>query len=949
MSTRSLIVVFGACLGTILLVRTVCAAGVPPGQIGYWTFDGNLDDTAGNAAGSFSGGNPVYVAGQAKQGLQFDGVDDYVDLRLPNPTAYTIVLWAKPARTDAVSIVVRTSSSGPTTHWSHQLRINPEGRFHHYLWVGSARNVSGTTLVQPDTWYHVAISAENDGPMRLYVNGEEDGDSVDVAGTLWGDGDRYYIGSNSGDSMGWFQGVVDDLQIYDRLLTQEEIRQVMSLSPESAKDPTPADAQEDVLRDVVLSWTAGEFAATHDIYLGTSFDDVNEGSGTMVSASQTATSYDPEGLLDFGQTYYWRVDEVNAPPDYTVFEGEVWSFTTEPFAYPIENIVATSNGVSEPGVGPENTVNGSGLNSDDEHSTVSEDMWLAAPGAEPLHIQYEFDRLYKLYEMLVWNYNVQFELMLGFGLKNVSVEYSADGIDWTVLGDFEFAQATAKGTYTANTVINFEGVAGKYVRLSVKDGWGPMGQFGLSEVRFLHIPAFARQPQPGNDTIEITPGTTLSWRAGREAVSHDMYLGTEPNDLALVASVDTTSYTPGDLAFGTTYYWKVDEVNEADPITIWEGNLWSFATQEFALVEGFEEYDDEDNRIYDTWLDGFVNGTGSTVGYLEAPFAEQSVVHSGIQSMPIQYDNSLAPFYSETEFDMGGMDLDTNGADTLRLFISGQAPRFYEGPDGAVLMNAIGTDIWNTSDQFRFAYKTLSGDGSLTALVEDLDESPNEWVKAGVMIRQGIGTGAQHSYMSMTGGGGNGASWQSRVHEGQASVNQDVTEAVTTPYWVRIERSGDSFFGFISPDGESWTQIGDPREVAMDDPVLIGLALTSHNANQATSAEFANISFAGNVTGNWQVSEIGVAQPEGNTPASLYVAVEDTAGSVAAVAHPDEAITARSGWTEWLISYHDLTGVNLNSVQTMYIGVGDHETPSAGGTGVVFVDDIGYGRSADLK
>ena len=80
-------------------------------------------------------------------------------------------------------------------------------------------------------------------------------------------------------------------------------------------------------------------------------------------------------------------------------------------------------------------------------------------------------------------------------------------------------------------------------------------------------------------------------------------------------------------------------------------------------------YDDDENRIYDTWLDGWINETGSTVGYLEEPFAERTIVNSGAQSMPLQYDNATAPFYSEAERDLGGMDIDTAGADTLRLFV----------------------------------------------------------------------------------------------------------------------------------------------------------------------------------------------------------------------------------------------------------------------------------------
>ena len=211
-------------------------------------------------------------------------------------------------------------------------------------------------------------------------------------------------------------------------------------------------------------------------------------------------------------------------------------------------------------------------------------MWLTALDQQDVYIQYEFDRLYKLQEMLVWNYNVPFELVLGFGLRNVTVEYSEDGTNWTALGDVEFAKATAKTTYTSNTTIDFGGVPAKFIRPRVNSGWGVMGQFGLSEVRFMHVPAQAREPQPADGAADVDLATVLSWRAGRETVSHGIYLGTDASDLPLVETVGQASYTPADLEFGRTYYWQIVEVNEADAVTAWAGDVWSFATREYALV-----------------------------------------------------------------------------------------------------------------------------------------------------------------------------------------------------------------------------------------------------------------------------------------------------------------------------------------------------------------------------
>jgi hypothetical protein len=515
------------------------------------------------------------------------------------------------------------------------------------------------------------------------------------------------------------------------------------------------------LRDVELRWTAGEFAATHNVYLGESFDDVNDASvtdprGVLLSQGRAETAVDA-GRLAFGQTYYWRVDEVNGAPDNTVFKGEVWSFAVEPLAYPIAGVTASSNGTSDAGVGPERTVDGSGLDENDEHSVELGDMWLATPGVEPLRIQYDFDNVYKLHEMLVWNYNSAFELVLGFGLKDVAVEYSENGEDWTALGDVTFNQATAMPGYAANTTIAFGDVAARSVRLTVNGGHGPMGQFGLSEVRFLFIPVQPREPQPADGQTDVPVDTTVSWRAGREAGSHDVLLGTDPAALTLVDSVAEASYTPSGLQFGTIYYWQIVEVNEAEAIGSWAGGLWDFATQEFAAIDDMESYDDDENRIFDTWLDGFVNETGSTVGYFEAPFAEKTIVNGGRQSMPLEYDNMSTPFYAEAQLDVGSLNLDTKGADSLRLFIAGQA-----------------------------------------------DNAPNP----------------------------------------------------------------------------------------------------------------------------------------------VYVALEDTAGKVVVVTHQDVGIAAVPEWTEWAIPYSDLAGIDLGRVSTIYIGVGNRDNPTVGGTGLIFIDDIGFGRPA---
>jgi len=263
---------------------------------------------------------------------------------------------------------------------------------------------------------------------------------------------------------------------------------VTGLVEETASSPYPADEATDVPRDVVISWTPGEYAPPvngHKVYMSENFNDVNDGIGGI---AQDANSYAP-GRLDFGKTYYWRVDEVNGPPDYTVHEGSLWSFTTEPIAYAVEKITATA---SSSGIGrePNNTVNGSGL--DDSgllHGIDSADMWLSdITGPQPTWIAYEFDKVYKLHEMWIWNYNEFMEPVLGLGCKDVSIEYAVDGNDYTPLGTtHEFARGPGTPDYAHNTTVDFGGAAAKYVRLTANSNWGGiLNQYGLSEVRFFY-------------------------------------------------------------------------------------------------------------------------------------------------------------------------------------------------------------------------------------------------------------------------------------------------------------------------------------------------------------------------------------------------------------------------------------------------------------------------------
>jgi len=452
--------------------------------------------------------------------------------------------------------------------------------------------------------------------------------------------------------------------------------------------------------DVVLSWEPGKFAVAHDVYLGTNFSDVDSAdtsSPLLVSPTQDANSYNV-GQLEFGQTYYWRIDDINAPPDETVWKGDVWNFTIEPVAYPLPTESITAMASSQVvGQGPENTINGSGL-VDGLHSRESEDMWLST-AEEPgqAWIQYEFDKPYKLDKMLVWNYNGT-SILTNYGLKEVTVEYSLDADNWMQLDNVpEFAQGPGANDYAYDTTVPFNEVTAKYVRLTAVSNWGGgvsfFNRYGLSEVEFKYIPVSARQPSPVNNARDIAIDTDLGWRAGREAAEHKVYVSSDQQAVidgtAPVETVSQPSYGPLSLDLEDTYYWRVDEVNNAEATPVWISSIWSFTTSEYLVVDDLESYNDIEpgegsNLVYSTWVDGFESPTtnGSTVGYVELfqPSMETETVHNGSQSVPFTYNNAVASLSEATASTSdlaSGSDWTKGGAGVFGLW-------FYGDPNNSV-------------------------------------------------------------------------------------------------------------------------------------------------------------------------------------------------------------------------------------------------------------------------
>jgi RHS repeat-associated protein len=276
---------------------------------GYWIFDENSGTIAhdqgwGMHEGTLNGGTSL-VNGRyydatllpTNYALQFNGEDTYVSVLDDfNPTAYTIAMWVKPTAVNS-NIFVRTTPSGPTVNWSHNVFINSGGYFCTTAYdqlYGTGPLVCGTTKVNTTTpmWYHVTSTAANNGQLRLYVNGVQEGTSVNI-GTLWTGGDRYYIGSNR-SSLGYFSGAMDEVRLYDSALSAADISTLYKadqsvitppFTPIIANNVDPAEVQ------VILKDGEGHVLANHVL--------VPSVSGTGNTISPTTAQTDNNGVATF--------------------------------------------------------------------------------------------------------------------------------------------------------------------------------------------------------------------------------------------------------------------------------------------------------------------------------------------------------------------------------------------------------------------------------------------------------------------------------------------------------------------------------------------------------------------------------------------------------------------------------------------------------------------------
>ncbi len=476
------------------------------------------------------------------------------------------------------------------------------------------------------------------------------------------------------------------------------------VQPKKAYNPVPPDGAKFIDRNTVLRWNSGFGAKLHIVYFGDNFDDVKNATGGL---PQGLTTYTPRGLVP-RKTYYWRVDEFDA---LTTYKGDVWSFTTAGEGGGIR--AEYFNNMSLSGIPV--------LTRIDPQIDFNWGSSKPAPevGADGFSIRWTgeveaaFTETYTFYTNSDDGVRIWID---GQRLINNWTDHASTEDEGTI-------DLVAGNTYSlVMEMYENGGDAVAELRWS-----SPSTPKQLIPQAALSLPIKAGNPKPYNGAVDVKHNQILSWSPGETAASHEVYFGADADTIKYAEpdwpeykgsrQLGSESYDPGQLEWDITYYWRIDEVNEAELNSPWKGNVWSFTTANFLIVDDFEDYDAGDNQIWFAWLDGFGygspgtepyapgNGTGSMVGdETTGSYTEETIVHSGNQSMPFAYNNRDFGYSEATLTLTYPRDWTENGVYRLAIWYVGdeandRAPMYVALNGSAVVQHddpdAVKVASWN--------------------------------------------------------------------------------------------------------------------------------------------------------------------------------------------------------------------------------------------------------------
>ena len=640
----------------VLVLALVLTSVVKADLIGWWQFEEGSGDTAFDSSdygndGTIDG-NPQWVEGYFGGGLELDG-STYVAIDGVvdeiTSTDITLSIWIKSTQTGQGDVFAANDSAS-----SHPLEFYIDegypGRYD-----GSDLNYTTAPLVADDQWHMMTYVREgNTG--YIYVDGVlavTYSSSFSLSTVT-----RWSIGQEWDDSTpsNFYTGLVDDARFYNHPLSEGEIQIVLAggIGFPLATRPEPDDGSYIDDTWVNLSWAPGDYAVSHDVYIGENVDDVSTGAESTFLGNQAS----PFMVIGFPGMPY---------PD-----GLVPGTT---YYWRIDEV-----------------------NDADPNSPWIGNVWSFTVPPKTAYLPEPADGAQSIDPdpTLRWT--------AGFGAKLHTVYFgeSLDEVD------------TATGGLPQGTTSHSPGTLkmAKTYYWRVDEFEVPITHKG--DVWSFTTEGAVEALAPVNGAVDVSQTPVLTWAPGFGA-SHEVYFGADAGSLENKASgnLGSESYEPAQLEWNTTYYWRVDEANNANADSPWTGPLWSFTTADFLIIDDIESYNDINegepgsNRIYNAWVDGYGDQTnGSQVGHLDAPFYEEAIVHSGNKSMPLYFDNAVGKseatltLTSNSDWTIKGVNKltiwyrgsNSNAAETMYVMLNGSATVDNDNPTAA---QASGWTEWN--------------------------------------------------------------------------------------------------------------------------------------------------------------------------------------------------------------------------------------------------------------
>ncbi len=928
----------------LVLGGSTAMCDVVTGLEGYWPFDGNAQDFSGNERhGTLIGDAHFIDEGMHGGTLDLDGDGDYISIDsykgIMQPP-WTLACWIKTTTAGNLDIVSWGSEGGGL---KVEFRLH-DGRLR--IEHGNGNN-RGDAEVHDDQWHHAVAVLPEDGLMddvMFYLDGEpldtfQIGNGTNPFITI--EGIDFNIGRSGPRGDRHFEGLIDEVRIYNRVLSQDDIREMMETSAAAtnplASNPKPADGSRNEDTWVNLTWSPGAFTVSHDMYLGDNYDQVNNGTSDTFIGNQATTFYAagfpgfayPDGLVP-GTTYYWRIDEVNEADPNSPWKGDIWSFIVpsrqayEPEPADEAKFIDTSlilNWTAGMNAKLHYVYFGDDLEqvSNADGALSQTDTTYTPATLEPDKTYYwrvdEFDGT-ATHTGDLWSFTTVPEiaikdpnLMLWFKLDEAP---ATTAVDWSGHGNHGSLTGTAKWIVPGligNAALNF-------------------GQNGYVAIRNLHyigddyeemtVSVWIRTTNPGEQIIAGF-GRADYWRVGIDSygagpglIDWDVMTSNGQVDHGSVTRVDDGFWHHICCVFDNgkmTIY--IDGLGDS---TVFEGNTFGNGQTRYGFLGA------------DSLADTF-DGTRDFINAFLGDIDDFRI-----------YDKALTP--EEIMLTMRGDLLvawnpsPSNGANPG---LKDALPLSFSAGD-----NAAEHDVYFGLDR---------------EAVKDADASDTSGIYRG---RQAL---ANYTPAEVEWGGGP-YYWRIDEYNTDGTISKGNVWSFTIADFIGI----DDFESYndLDPDDPATNRIFNVWMDGFDSPAtngsIVGYAAPPfteqtivHGGSQSMPFEYNNAVGKSEATltltdiRDWTQEGVGVLSlwfqgDTSNAAESMYVVLNGSA--VVTNDNPDAAQAA--AWTEWRIDLMRFAdqGVNLTNVNTITLGLGNRANPTAGGAGMMYFDDIRLYRPA---